>query len=100
MYIYQLKCSECNLDPSPSQEYEEQGRVETERALKDLREHCRNSGMWETISNLKSPKRSVPIVAVCLSVLSSVSPKGGYQGAPPFPNLVSFDVIIGMFNLL
>ena len=30
--------------------------------------------------------------------LLSVSPKEGYQGAPPsFSNLVSFDVVIGMF---
>ena len=52
------------------QEYEQQGRVETERALRELREHCRSSGMWDTISNLENPKRCVRL-SVCLSVCLS-----------------------------
>ena len=39
-------------------------------------------------------------MCVCVCVCS-VSPKGGgTRVLPPFPNCVSFDVVIGMLNLL
>jgi len=36
---------------------------------------------------------------VYITIVSSVSPKGGYQGATPpptFPGQISFDVVVGM----
>ena len=43
-----------------TQEYEEQGRVETKKALEDLRKHCRrrDAEIWDKISNLHDSKRS------------------------------------------
>ena len=42
------------------QEYDHQGRVETAKALRELRIYCKKQeDMWSTISELKSPKRSV-----------------------------------------
>ncbi len=40
-------------------EYEYEARVETEKALRELREHCRspNANAWRITSRLSSPQR-------------------------------------------
>merc|ERR550519_958568 len=42
------------------EEYEEEGRIETEKALKELAEYCNNSPgrySWKTVSRLQNPQR-------------------------------------------
>ena len=42
-------------------EYEKEGREETARALKELREYCESPDFnaWKTVSRLQDPKRYV-----------------------------------------
>ena len=49
------------LSEPPLQEYEEQGKVETDKALKKLRQYytSKKSTDWGSISQLKDPKRWV-----------------------------------------
>ena len=64
--IYYIALNQSSSPPSPSpprlsdcQEYEEQGRVETKKAVEDLRKHCRrrDDEIWDKISNLHDSKR-------------------------------------------
>lgn len=45
------------------EEYEKEGRLETARALKELREYCKSPdcNTWQIVSRLKSPKRWLDI---------------------------------------
>lgn len=43
------------------QEYDEQGRVETEIALTELRNFCKQNDVWGTIGKLNDSKRSASI---------------------------------------
>ncbi|VDP06349.1 unnamed protein product [Soboliphyme baturini] len=49
-------------------EYEQQGVVETERALNDLRIFCRSPGCdsWKLVSRLRTPANSADCFAFCL----------------------------------
>ena len=41
------------------EEYEKEGKIETAKALRELREYCESPkcNAWKTVSRLKSPKR-------------------------------------------
>ncbi|CAD5119440.1 DgyrCDS8050 [Dimorphilus gyrociliatus] len=48
-----------------NEEYREQGRIETEKALAELRKYCQSPdcNAWKTVSRLESPARFASFIA-------------------------------------
>lgn len=55
------------------EEYEEQGRIETEKALMSLKKLCRNStDFWErNLNNLKDQRKYFSAISMCYFFASS-----------------------------